>query len=91
MRGTGITGLLALGLLLGHVAPVAAQRSERTLRADCTRDRCVYRDRRGYRAFAVEQLPPNRLRVTDLRGHTLAKVRRGQDGTVTIEESRKRR
>jgi hypothetical protein len=83
--------VLAAGLLAAHsVCATGQSYRETNLHERCTRDRCVYNDRHGNRVGAVERLEPNRLRVTDLRGNTLAKVSKS-NGTVHVESPHGRR
>jgi hypothetical protein len=83
--------VLAAGLLAAQSVCATGQRyRETTLHERCTRDRCVYNDRHGNRVGAVERLAPNRLRITDTRGNTLAKVSKS-NGTVNVESPYGRR
>lgn len=84
-----VIGAVAVGLLAAQITPALARPSRSTvIRTDCTRDRCVLRERSGVRVGTVEDSGDGRLRFEDRRGRLTGKGTY-EDGTLRIQRPRR--
>lgn len=88
LRGFTLAAV-AVGLLAAQSSAALARPSRSTvIRTDCTRDRCVLRERSGVRIGTVEDSGDGRLRFEDRRGRLIGKGTY-ENGTLRIQRPRR--